>query len=139
MRIIYKYILGTDIFWLKCDSCTKWYHPQCLLIIFEKEKAQEMSLHPYKCKYCCGFSRAKSAQLKAAHEKLNVTEKELVKLQQINETAMKDLIATENILHFGEGRATKELKNSLEKLKIDVQAYHTSCFVGENVKCLKYR
>lgn len=116
-----------------CNSCCNNYHAICALILQDDNQANES----WQCFQCAGIdSLDKIVEL--AQKKLqnyvnhqNV-EKNLIEFQRAK---MKEL---ESQAEKFEGPRTKALHSALDKLGIDLLAYHSGTFVGNHVhKLLK--
>ena len=120
--------------WIQCDVCGEWFHFACegISTLQEIVKVSEKK-KKYDCQKCTGFTSI-ADMIKVCEVKVKVSEDILPSAQNELQQLKEKLTEFEDIVLRDQGPCAKRLAIALKSLRIEVQAYHSSTFVGNHVR-----
>jgi hypothetical protein len=95
----------------------------------------EISKKKYECQKCTGFSTA-ADMISVCAVKVKVSENILQTAENDKESLQRKIAEFEDIVLSDHGPCARRLANALKTLHIEVQAYHSTTFIGNHVRIM---
>lgn len=118
---------------IQCDNCQEWNHYKRHLCLFEDEYPSATEDQKWSCWKCEKDVNTAEQSLVLAEEKLRCFEQECAAAETEFKLAKEKVESSHAVVKQHLGRYTQMFEESLEKLGVDLLAYHSGSLVGNHV------
>ena len=129
-----KSVDPSDVPWIKCSDCSKWYHGFCVGMNQEEVESEEND--EFVCHICRGEISGPDDVVKIQNERVCKQREVVAECTENYDDKKKVLDGVYERVVSSRGSIEKDLNDKLEnELHVKRQAYHSQCFVGNH--CMK--